>query len=226
VPLLIPYPTDAPIYHRPFGTVALIVANLGVQLNSLRDPFLIFERLCLSIGSGIHPLEWFAYSFSHGHIAFALANMLVLWVFGMIREGKIGWWKFLSLYFVIAIAVGAIIQIGTLWMEPFSVAGASGADFGILVIACFWAPLNEISFVWVLHYRGYYFEATALTTAFMYIAFVFAALIIGLAVQRQRTQGGFDGFHFTPDPLPLFLIDWLLRRPRRAICGARGWDAG
>ena len=48
----------------------------------------------LEIGNGVHPLQWFSNLFMHGGIMHLLGNMVFLWVFGIIVEGKLGWWAF------------------------------------------------------------------------------------------------------------------------------------
>jgi hypothetical protein len=54
--MIIPCGTDAPIYHRPIGTIALIVSNVAFHIY-----FLMHEggaRYELSIGDGIHVPQW------------------------------------------------------------------------------------------------------------------------------------------------------------------------
>ena len=60
--MLIPWGTDAPIYHKPFATVGLIVVNVLV--------FILFpspshEDWTLVLGEGLHPFQWVTNIFMH-----------------------------------------------------------------------------------------------------------------------------------------------------------------
>ena len=106
--MIIPISTDAPIYHWPWMTLVLIGANAIT--------FLVtgfghdYDGWILSFGHGMRPLEWIAYSFFHVNGFQLLINAFFLWGFGIVVEGKIGWWKFLTMYLGIAICGGALIQ--------------------------------------------------------------------------------------------------------------------
>ncbi len=67
--------------------------------------------------------------------------------FGLVVEGKLGWWRFLLVYLTIGVIYGALIQIVMLGAEPGVVLGASGVLFGLLAISLFWAPKNDMSCV-------------------------------------------------------------------------------
>ncbi len=114
--MIIPYSTDAPIYHFPWMTIALIVVNCltfaitGMGYND--------EGWLLQYGNGLHPLEWVAYNFLHFGIGHLLGNMFFLWAFGIVVEGKLGWWKFLCVYMSIGIFGGALIQLTMLGYKP------------------------------------------------------------------------------------------------------------
>ncbi len=114
--MIIPYSTDAPIYHFPWMTIALIVINCitfaitGMGHND--------EGWLLQYGNGLHPLEWVAYNFLHFGIGHLLGNMFFLWAFGIVVEGKLGWWKFLCVYMSIGIFGGALIQLTMLGYKP------------------------------------------------------------------------------------------------------------
>lgn len=106
--IIIPYSTDAPVYHLPRATVALIAANLVsffITGGGLRN-----NGWLLQFGNGLHPLEWVAYNFLHFGLLHLVGNMLFLWVFGIVVEGKLGWWKFLGVYMGIGVLGGFIIK--------------------------------------------------------------------------------------------------------------------
>ena len=106
--MIFPISTDAPLYYWPWMTLVLIGANAIT--------FLVtgFGHDCdgwiLTYGQGLRPLEWLAYSFFHVNGMHLLSNAFFLWGFGIVVEGKLGWWKFLLLYLGIAVIGGAVIQ--------------------------------------------------------------------------------------------------------------------
>ena len=152
--MLIPYGTDAPIYHRPFGTIAVIAINVAMFLatgmgdnESHRWLILEFDR--------INPLQWVTAAFMHASWVHLVSNMIFLWCFGLVVEGKIGWRRFSLLYLGLALADGAIGQIPMFILHsgsifPCGALGASGVIFALIAIAMVWAPENEMSclFIW------------------------------------------------------------------------------
>lgn len=110
--MILPFSTDAPIYHFPWMTIVLIVVNCitfaltGMGLNS--------EGWLLQYGNGLHPVEWLAYSFLHFGPLHLVGNMFFLWAFGIVVEGKLGWWKFLAIYLGVGVAGGFLIQLAML----------------------------------------------------------------------------------------------------------------
>lgn len=95
----------------------------------------------------IHPLQWLTNAFMHADVLHLIGNMIFLWGFGLVIEGKLGWWKFLLVYLIAGITQAALIQtlmyVGT---DDRGVAlGASGAIYSIIAIAVLWAPQSEMS---------------------------------------------------------------------------------
>lgn len=114
--LIIPYSTDAPIYHFPWMTIVLIVANcLSFAITGMGYKS---DGWMLQYGNGLHPLEWVAYNFLHFGIVHLVGNMIFLWAFGIVVEGKLGWWKFLVVYMSIGIVGGILIQVAMLGYKP------------------------------------------------------------------------------------------------------------
>ena len=105
---LIPINTDAPLYHFPYATIGLIFANVvcfaatGFALKPDR-----LEPWLLQYGEGLNPLEWIPAAFAHGGFMHLIGNMFFLWGFGLVVEGKLGWKRFIPLYFAMAAAWGA-----------------------------------------------------------------------------------------------------------------------
>ena len=143
--MFIPYSTDAPIYHYPKATIGVIAANVAIHVAWSLGPSDAAEPYLMILGDGLHPLQWLTHNFLHidfMHIGF---NMIFLWAYGIIVEGKIGWLPFLGCYLGIGIVHGAVIQAAYLHAaEPTYVLGASGIIFGLMAIAMIWAPVNEL----------------------------------------------------------------------------------
>lgn len=144
--IVIPLNTDAPIYHWPWMTLVLIAANVVTFFltgcGSETDGWL------LQFGHGLHPLEWVAYNFLHFGWLHLIGNMVFLWGFGLIVEGKLGWWRFLLLYLTIGVLGGAFIQTLTL-ARADELAGSGGGGsslviFGLLALCMIWAPKNDL----------------------------------------------------------------------------------
>jgi membrane associated rhomboid family serine protease len=167
--MIIPYGTDAPVYHLPWATSGLIAVNAGVFAWATFAGMPV-DPYCLALGDGLHPLQWLTHMFLHADLPHVLGNLLFLWCFGLVVEGKVGWWRFLILYLVIGAAVGLVIQLAMLGGRPRLALGASAAIFGVLAIACVWAPRNEVHMVCVVYYRLWYFEVTILSAALCYFA--------------------------------------------------------
>ena len=104
--MFFPYGTDAPVYYWPFTTVAMIIANVLVFTLEVCDERFA-DALVLETGSGIHPLQWLTTNFAHAGPMHLAGNMLFLWAFGLIVEGKLGWLKTLVAYLGIGVVYGA-----------------------------------------------------------------------------------------------------------------------
>ncbi len=149
--IIAPFNTDAPLYHRPLGTLGLIAVNVAVwlafSLESL-DPY------ALHYGHGLTPVQWLTSNFVHGDLIHLAGNMFFLWGFGLIIEGKLGWQRFIALYLAIGVLECALEQVLFLRESGVSL-GASSAIFGLMAIALLWAPKNELSvFYWILLKTG------------------------------------------------------------------------
>ncbi|REJ83294.1 MAG: rhomboid family intramembrane serine protease [Planctomycetota bacterium] len=145
--VLTPITTDAPIYHWPRATVGLIVANVFVFLlveSGVCGPFPeIVARYGLTHGQGPQPLQWITSNFLHANAVHLAGNMLFLWGFGLVVEGKIGWRAFLSLYLLMGALECAIEQVSFPGVSGASF-GASAVIFGLMAIALVWAPKNDL----------------------------------------------------------------------------------
>ena len=174
--LIIPTGTDAPIYHWPRATVAVILLNVAAffvippgdvfhDFGSDNDEAEVavsrFDRYALALGDGLHPLQWVTHNFLHLGITHLLGNMIFLWAFGIVVEGKVGMLKYLVIVLAIGTAHGALIQ--TLMLRSGHeghAAGASAVVFGLLAICMIWAPRNELNCLAMLFvgFRSYIFH--------------------------------------------------------------------
>ncbi|WP_105357509.1 MULTISPECIES: rhomboid family intramembrane serine protease [Pirellulaceae] len=176
--MFIPCGTDAPLYHVPAMTISLIVINVGIffaePIQSAIAPqqgdqqTAIAEWILdagnhhpnanmLQFGEGIKPWQGVTASFLHANFLHLIGNMLFLFVFGLIVEGKIGWWKFLLVYFGIALVWGLLLQLIAMTFNPgfhATALGASGVIFGLMAIAVIWAPLNNVEVMIVFQRFG------------------------------------------------------------------------
>ena len=154
--MFIPYGTDTPIYHWPISTGILIGINVlvfAVQTN-LPDGGL---ALALAHGDGLHPLQWISSMFAHGGIMHLLLNMVFLWVFGIIVEGKIGPFFFPLVYCAIGFIQNVFEQVVFLAAEQGFSLGASSAIYGIMMVSVLWAPRDNILSVFTFYFRVYFF---------------------------------------------------------------------
>jgi membrane associated rhomboid family serine protease len=226
--VLIPYNTDAPIYHRPIATIGLIVLNVmvfvptskmweppgapaewgdpeffeqlenaeGVDFENLEipadfegsdeldgmDESLPIDPWILRYGDGLHPVQWVTSNFIHDGFLHLFANMFIIWGFGLVVEGKIGWWKFLAVYFGIGIAQCAFEQTLSCVIEPemFGSYGASAIAYGLIAIALVWAPKNDMNCILFILIRPIMFDMSVMWLAAVSICFeVLLAIFMG-----------------------------------------------
>ena len=174
---LIPTSTDAPIYHPPIATSVTIVVSILMFILHLGIPNFT-EQWALQYGT-FSPIKCLVSTYLHGDFFHLFNNMLFLFIFGLIVEGKIGWWKFLLAYNACAFGESVAESLIMLsWLGDFSV-GASSAIFGIMIIAFLWAPENEIhfKFVGIFFFRPFAssFDISVSTLTYVFVALNFAA---------------------------------------------------
>jgi membrane associated rhomboid family serine protease len=103
--------SDAPLYHYPITTLSLIGINVLIHLGvSAVDPHVIMPW-CLEYGNGLHPLQWISCNFLHAGWVHLIGNMLFLWPFGLLVEGKLGWWRMLLLCLAICVLHASVQQV-------------------------------------------------------------------------------------------------------------------
>lgn len=145
-----PLTSDAPLYHWPRATVGLIAANVLafviVRSGLAGSEQEVLKNVGLLLGEGhLHPLQWITSNFLHPTFLHLAGNMLFLWAFGLIVEGKVGWKWFLAIYLAAGVLESAGEQVCLYARDETLVSyGASAVVFGLMAIALVWAPRNDL----------------------------------------------------------------------------------
>jgi membrane associated rhomboid family serine protease len=218
--MLIPYNTDAPLYHFPIATIATIVINVlmfltfcqdldqatfhefqtptgerisieevGQRLeenpegradfDDLKEYVPIIEdggfgrHLMLSFGAGYRPWQWITNMFMHADWMHLIGNMVFLWSFGLVVEGKLGWVVFSIVYVGMGIVQSFLVQTLMLFADGGAALGASSAIFALLALTVIWAPKNCFDTMLLIGIRPMTFEIPILMFGFIYVAMNF-----------------------------------------------------
>ncbi len=216
--MLIPYNTDAPLYHYPISTVTLIVVNViffitfcldssgplddsglssrrlssreakelfdGLNRDNLSEeeidvllenlsledelPTTWRNHLMLQFGQGLLPWQWLTSMFMHQDIFHLLGNMFFLWAFGLILEGKLGWWRFAGLYLIMGVLQAMIVQVLMLFSYGAAL-GASGAIFALLALVVIFAPSNIFETLLLIGLYPITIEISTLIFGFIFV---------------------------------------------------------
>ncbi len=194
--MFFPYNTDAPIYYWPYITVCLIVVNALAFAFELANPDMV-ESLALEIGGGLNPAQWLTNNFMHADPKHLLGNMISLWAFGLVVEGKLGPWKTLFTYLGIGVVYGATVQILMLGGEPGHCLGASAIIFAFMAMCLIWAPENTMSCFLLIYFRPIFFEMRiwVMVLLFLVVQIVVLSLTGGqLSSEFLHTVGAALGF--------------------------------
>ena len=219
---MIPYNTDAPLYHLPIATVGLIVLNTALffaipsSMVEITPPMsqvildAVFEGemegdeplapkegasnllvlpssrnassgliLSLEYGHGLKPWQWLTSIFMHANFLHLLFNMIALWAFGLVVEGKVGLLQFLGIFVGIGVTQSAIEQLLMCFNGVGGSLGASAAIFGILGIAMVWAPRNEFEVFYLFGFRMGTIEIPILMYGFLQFALEIFNVVMG-----------------------------------------------
>ena len=220
--LIAPYSTDAPIYHAPIATGVIIFVNVIVYFGTMfqvllgKIEFESVQWLTLCFDQ-VNPLQWITAAFMHGDPMHLIGNMIFLWAFGLVVEGKVGWKYFSLIYLAIALCHMAMIQIPMFAMGSDGVGlGASGVIFGLMVIAAIWAPENEMDcFYWIGLVWWGTFEIRLITLGAIYIGL--QIFMIWLSdFQMSGAMGQMSGV-VVGAPIAFYMLrkDWV---------DCEGWD--
>ena len=214
---LCPTGTDAPIYHWPFATVGMIFLNVVIFALQFAMPEQA-EFFLLHYGS-FNPISWFSSICMHADFGHLLGNMIGVMLFGWIIEGKVGWWRFLLIFFAIGVPACAVEQTIMLLSPGGFSLGASGVLYGLIAIAMIWAPENEvsISYAYVFFFRPFWgtFQVGILGLAFFTIGLEF--LIAAFSMFQMSSAV----LHLM-GAIPGFVIAVLMIKLRQVDC--EGFD--
>jgi membrane associated rhomboid family serine protease len=240
--IVIPTGTDAPIYHWPYATVGLIILNVllffAIPPVASRPAFdengnIIegtdnrsnFERYSLAVGDGhLHPIQWITHNFLHLGFLHLAGNLLFLWAFGIVVEGKLGPAKYLAAYLAIGALHGAFVQVLLLksGLDQHA-AGASAMIYGLLAACMIWAPRNELYCTviltagirfWVFQWELFYTTVALYYIATQALGFLFWGAFGGqlLITELGHLSGAFWGAVVAIGLLKAGLVD------------CEGWD--
>jgi membrane associated rhomboid family serine protease len=255
--MLIPYSTDAPIYHYPIATVSLIVLNticyfclcVGLSDSSLGgaeafedadgnrvQAFELLQQmqamraagqeedlqhvqekwtpvksnstewrgeLMLHYGRGLRPWQWLTSLFMHADLGHLIGNMIFLWSFGLLLEGKLGWWLFSGVYLGMGMLQSFLEQTLMLFSSGGSL-GASSAIFALLALVVVFAPLNAFETFLFIGLRIFFFEVPNLAFGSLYVLMNLFFFCIGGATfgtEALHLMGFLIGL-----PLGLFMV--------------------
>ncbi len=218
--MLIPWGTDAPIYHWPIATGSIIVINILAFVGESSG--VVGEEWTLALGSGLHPLQWVTHNFLHigpGHL---IGNMIFLWAFGMIVEGKLGFFRFLLLYLGIGLAHGALVQSLMLGAKEGHALGASAEVYGLMTLCLVWAPKNEITCHVILSsfYRIFVFtwELSIVALSLFYVGME----VLWLVLARMTGLSFVSSLGHLSGAIWGFLLGTLMVKQNWVDC--EGWD--
>ena len=180
--MFFPYRTDAPVYHWPYATVLLMAANTIVLVGQYSGWIATEEEWMLRYDGALHPIQWVTSNFVHLNPIHLIGNLFFLWPFGVLVEGKVGWWRFLLLYVGIGAIQSALEQALMLPLTTTAQGslGASAAIFGLLGVAWVWAPRNDVTCVLLFLFRVIEVDISILVFGALMIAKELSFVILGI----------------------------------------------
>jgi membrane associated rhomboid family serine protease len=179
--------------HKPVGMFlqGALVPDFGV---------LVTERI-------VRHGEWWrliTYMFLHAGLLHIGCNMYSLYSLGNVMEGRLGWWRYLILYFGSGILAGVAVMV---FAPSVPVLGASGAICGVLTSLAAWA--------WLL--RRYLPREFVQAHVRIVGINLFILVIIGSSMNVSNTchaGGAVAGAILT---IPLLLLDRAATTPQRIL---------
>ena len=96
--------------------------------------------------------------------------MIFLWTFGMVVEGKLGWWVFSAVYLGLGVVEAPACSSSSGASTQIHMLGSSTVIFGLLAMCLVWAPKNEVMCIVWLRFTPMVFDLSILWFAAVYIA--------------------------------------------------------
>ncbi len=222
--MIVPWGTDAPIYHRPIVTIAMIVVNVLVFVMLPSDRY---DEWVLVLGEGLHPLQWLTNNFLHAGVFHLVGNMFFLWTFGLVVEGKLGWWAFLLAYVGLGAGESAGVQLLVHPETPILLFGTSGIIFGLLAICLVWAPKNDVVCMIWFRLTPSVFDVSILWFVVGYIALdivssSFTGAVMAAVLNRSTTAAFAVVFDHTTSAILGFVVAVVLLKLGWVDC--ENWD--
>lgn len=154
--VLLPLNTDAPVYYWPYATTGIMALSILSWAFGLSP-----EQFGLSYGNGLIPYQWVTSLLVYDGILHLLGSLMFLWVFGLVIEGKLGWWKYLVLFFGLGMICGGLEQSAMLWRSRpadalnsehyFGSIGPSSVLYALMSISLVWAPRNSVNVLFLAY---------------------------------------------------------------------------
>ena len=172
----------------PLDKVKRLIQQRGMDPEERQDDLIAIEvpgwrPWALSHGDGLHPLQWLTCMFMHGNLVHLIGNMLFLWVFGLVVEGRIGPFWFAVLYMGCGLLQNCLGQTMFLFSPAPPALGASGVIYSLMMVAALWVPGDNIKFVFVfvifLMPRIFFFDIPILIIAAIYFLADFGSAMFG-----------------------------------------------
>lgn len=199
--IVIPYWTNAPIYYYPVVTVVLMLVNTVVSVFALTNPEYL-EAMVLRTDGTLDPVTWLTSFFIHMDYSHLLGNLLFLWCFGVIVEGRIGHLWMAICYLAVGLLESAGLQLTAVaWsqvetLELRGALGASSAIYGLMVMSFLWSFDDDlISFVLLYpFYINWGLEVSVTIYCVIYLAFdLLEAMLQGYSTGLLHVTGAMVG---------------------------------
>lgn len=154
--MFLPLRSKNPPERFPWVNCVLILINLAV-FAAVNRGLPISDEVAKEFGlsySHVTPITLLASGFLHGDIFHIIGNMWFLAVVGLAVEGRMGWWKYILLYFLAGFA-GDLLHLaifGAAHPDIPSI-GASGSVMGVMGASLYMFPHSKVQTFITWYYR-------------------------------------------------------------------------
>ncbi|PCJ57024.1 MAG: hypothetical protein COA79_16985 [Planctomycetota bacterium] len=153
---MIPIRTNAPLNYKPYLTYILILINWIVcicQPNIYSGELIDYmNHYAVVYGDSLIPYRWVTACFVEINGFVLIVELFFLFIVGALVEGKVGYKKFLILYFGIGVFVNFSMQLINFGSDNGGFYGIFGILISLTTIAYIWAPEDEFVF---FEYNGF-----------------------------------------------------------------------